>query len=104
MITLYKRNAQGKPLVWSISKGVDITGPELYISYGLVGGTLHRETIKVTLKNASEFQSRVNAKRKEGYKELSELKDGLDYFDAKAMENGNPGSNAEKNLIYLYTL
>ena len=72
---LYKRNAQGKPLVWSISKGVDITGPELYISYGLVGGTLHKETIKVTLKNANEFQSRVNAKRKEGYKELSELKD-----------------------------
>jgi len=77
MITLYKRNAQGKPLVWSISKGVDITGPELYISYGLVGGTLHRETIKVTLKNANEFQSRVNAKRKEGYKAISELKDNL---------------------------
>lgn len=74
-MNLYKRNAQGKPLVWSIEKGVDITGPELYISYGLVGGTLHRERIKVTLKNANEFQSRVNAKRKEGYKELSELKD-----------------------------
>ena len=81
MITLYKRNAQGKPLVWSIAKGVDITGPELYISYGLVGGTLHRETIKVTLKNANEFQSRVNAKRKEGYKELSELKDGINDTD-----------------------
>ena len=81
MVTLYKRNAQGKPLVWSIAKGVDITGPELYISYGLVGGTLHRETIKVTLKNANEFQSRINAKRKEGYKELSELKDsGAPFF------------------------
>ena len=90
MITLYKRNAQGKPLVWSISKGVDITGPELYISYGLIGGTLHKETIKVTLKNANEFQSRVNAKRKEGYKELSELKDGatLDLGPFKTMPDG----------------
>ena len=76
MITLYKRNAQGKPLVWSIAKGVDITGPELYVSYGLVGGTMHRETIKVTLKNANEFESRIKAKRKEGYKEIEELKDG----------------------------
>ena len=78
MITLYKRNAQGKPLVWSIEKskasiGEDIK--ELHIKYGLVGGTLHEERIKITLKNANELQSRVKAKRKEGYKELSELKD-----------------------------
>lgn len=78
MITLYKRNAQGKPLVWSIqeSKAPVAEGyKELRIDYGLVGGILHEERIKVTLKNVSELQSRVNAKRKEGYKELSELKD-----------------------------
>lgn len=80
MITLYKRNAQGKPLVWSIQES---TAPvaeglkELRIDYGLVGGTLHEERIKITLKTANEVQSRVNAKRKEGYKELSELKDGV---------------------------
>lgn len=75
MISLYKRNAQGKPLVWSIEKSVDITGPELHIYYGLVGKTLHHEVVKVTLKNADEYTSRIKAKRKEGYKELSELKD-----------------------------
>ena len=78
MITLYKRNAQGKPLVWSIEKTKTSIGEglkELHINYGLVGGTLHEERIKITLKNANELQSRVKSKRKEGYKELSELKD-----------------------------
>lgn len=78
MITLYKRNAQGKPLVWSIEESKASIGEglkELHIKYGLFGGTLHEERIKITLKNANELQSRVKAKRKEGYKELSELKD-----------------------------
>lgn len=84
MITLYKRNAQGKPLVWSIQESKVPVGEglkELRIDYGLVGGTLHEERIKITLKNANELQSRVNAKRKEGYKELSELKDGINDTD-----------------------
>ena len=83
MITLYKRNAQGKPLVWSIEhtnkdwKGFHSSDEldTLEITYGLVGGTLHKEIVKVTKKNVNELQSRINAKRKEGYKELSELKD-----------------------------
>ena len=73
MITLYKRNAQGKPLIWS---GEEKDG-RLEIRYGLVGGTMHVENIVITKKNVNELQSRVNAKRKEGYKELSELKDGV---------------------------
>lgn len=81
MITLYKRNAAGKPLVWSVTKeakqtGIGARNESLKIQYGLVGGNLHTEHIPITLKNANELQSRVNAKRKEGYKELSELKDG----------------------------
>jgi len=105
MINLYKRNAQGRPLVWSANEVIASDSPfgtvkYIDISYGVVGGHLHKETISITKKNVNELQSRINAKRKEGYKELSELKDGLDSFDAKAMENGNPGSNAEKNLIY----
>ena len=81
MITLYKRNAAGKPLVWSVVKETRQTeigarNESLKIQYGLVGGNLHTEHIPITLKNANELQSRVNAKRKEGYKELSELKDG----------------------------
>lgn len=72
MITLYKRNAQGKPLVWSIENKPGY----LEIQYGLVSGTLHKETVKITTKNVDELISRTKAKRKEGYKELSELKDG----------------------------
>lgn len=71
MITLYKRNAQGKPLVWSASEFAGV----ITVTYGLVGGNQHTESIIVTSKKANELKSRVNAKRKEGYKELSELKD-----------------------------
>ena len=98
MITLYKRNAQGKPLVWSIQEyksHVDEGLKELHINYGLVGGTLHEEKIKITLKNANELKSRVNAKRKEGYKEINELKDSgisQEVFDS---------SNIHAKLQYL---
>lgn len=77
---LYKRNAQGNPLIWSIEKiakqtGVGTFDTSVKIKYGLVGGTLHEEIIPITKKNVSEVESRINAKRKEGYKALSELKD-----------------------------
>lgn len=71
MITLYKRNAQEKPIVWSASEFAGV----ITMTYGLVGGNQHTESIRVTSKKCNELQSRVNAKRKEGYKELSELKD-----------------------------
>ena len=93
MITLYKRNAQSKPLVWSAKEvlGEPNTHTDyIEIQYGLVGGNLHKEIIQVTMKNANELQSRVNAKRKEGYKELSELKDGVSedkLFPNKVLEN-----------------
>ena len=84
MITLYKRNAVGKPLIWSAKEVISqdsLNGPIKYIDiqYGLVGGNLHKETISITKKNVNELQSRVNAKRKEGYKELNELKDGITF-------------------------
>ena len=71
MITLYKRNAQDKPLFWSAGEYAGV----ITIIHGLVGGTQHKETIQVTSKKGNELQSRINAKRKEGYKELTELKD-----------------------------
>lgn len=72
---LYKRNAQGKPIVWEINRmamGVEI-------KTGLVGGNLHKETIQTTKTKVDEYESRIKAKRKEGYKELSELKDGITF-------------------------
>jgi hypothetical protein len=49
MITLYKRNSAGKPLVWS---GEEKDG-KLEVTYGLVGGTLHKESIVITKKNVN---------------------------------------------------
>ena len=97
MITLYKRNAAGKPLVWS---GEEKDG-RLEIRYGLVGGTMHVENIVVTKKNVNELQSRVNVKRKEGYKELSELKDSLSDDAIKIAENAYTQLNDVKPLIYV---
>lgn len=91
MITLYKRNAQGKPLVWRAwtETNIEFEGKDsnnIITEYGLVGGNLHKEVIKITAKKSDELQSRINAKRKEGYKELSELKDGVSSEDLKNVE------------------
>ena len=75
MVSLYKRNAQGKPLLW---RGYETEKADfIVVEYGLVGGKLHKEKIPITAKTINELQSRVNAKRKEGYKAISELKDNL---------------------------
>ena len=88
MVTLYKRSSNGKPLFWSASEFSGV----ITITHGLVGGTQHRETIEVTSKKVNELNSRINAKRKEGYKELSELKDNSSY------ELINPATDLYKYL------
>ena len=109
MVKLYKRNAQGKPLIWSAKESIKADSPEgpityIDIEYGLVGGTLHREHITITKKNVNELQSRINAKRKEGYKELSELKDSYDENTLRILELDKNGTLAKTPLlIYLNT-
>ena len=68
---LLKRNAKGDPILWQIEKVND----EYKVSYGAVCGHIHEEFINGKLVKANEIESRIKAKRKEGYKELSELKD-----------------------------
>lgn len=68
---LYKRNAKGDPIIWQIEKADD----GYKVSYGTVCGHIHKEIINGKLVKANEIESRIKAKRKEGYKELSELKD-----------------------------
>ena len=68
---LYKRNAKGDPIIWQIEKAND----GYKVSYGAVCGHIHEEIINGKLVKANEIESRIKAKRKEGYKELSELKD-----------------------------
>lgn len=68
---LYKRNAKGDPIIWQIEKA----NGGYKVSYGAVCGHIHEEIISGKLVKANEIESRIKAKRKEGYKELSELKD-----------------------------
>lgn len=71
-IRLYKRNNNGKSIVWTICDGIDNS---VIIKYGLVGNALKMEVHKTSRKVKDEIKSRINQKRKEGYKELSELYD-----------------------------
>lgn len=69
--TLYKRNAKGNIIQWQIEQ-ID---NNIHIQHGIIGNTLISETIKPTLVKTNEVQSRINAKRKEGYKTLEDLYD-----------------------------
>lgn len=76
MITLYKRNAQGKPLFWSIGRNT-ITKEQIpiVVKYGLVGKNGRVEYISTHRKIDDEIESLIKSKRKEGYKELKDLYD-----------------------------
>ena len=76
MKTLYKRNAQGKPLFWSIwAADTSINSKIINVKYGLVGKEGRAEQIITTRKVQDEIESLVKSKRKEGYKELVDLYD-----------------------------
>lgn len=70
---LFKRNAKGDPISWDIHAYGQ--NNKYIIHYGAVGGHKHIEIIKAKLSRSNEIKSRIKAKRKEGYKEASELKD-----------------------------
>lgn len=81
MITLYKRNAQGKPLEWSV--GIDATNSNgIVISYGLVNKNIRTEKTTTHRDRQSEINSLIKAKRKEGYKELQDLYDNAPVLDS----------------------
>ena len=76
MKTLYKRNAQGKPLFWSIwAADTSINSKIINVKYGLVGKEGRAEKIIPTRKAQDEIESLIKSKRKEGYKELADLYD-----------------------------
>ena len=77
---LYKRNAQGKILEWEIYKEDD----KIVCNYGLFGKVPHTEILNPKRVKANEIESRIKAKRKEGYKEAIELKDNAPMEIAKS--------------------
>ena len=77
---LYKRNAQGKILEWEIYKEDN----KIICNYGLFGKVPHTEILNPKRVKANEIESRIKAKRKEGYKEAIELKDNAPMEIAKS--------------------
>lgn len=73
---LYKRNASGAPIFWSIGTIKTFEADELIrVRYGLVGKEGRQENIRTHRDINKEIESLIKAKRKEGYKELKELHD-----------------------------
>lgn len=71
--TLYKRNAQGNIIVWDICT---IGDWRVSLEYGLLDGKHIFEVYPTGNKPATkELEQRFNAKLKEGYKDLSSLRD-----------------------------
>lgn len=69
---LYKRDAKNNIIQWRITQLPD---GSLYVGHGILGHTTRFETITPTLVKANELESRIKAKRKEGYKSLEDLYD-----------------------------
>lgn len=82
MTTLYKRNAQGKPLFWTIDKRL----ADIKIHYGIVGKEGRIEYITTHRDLQDEINSLVKAKRKEGYKSLTDLYDNAPKFISQQNE------------------
>ena len=72
METLYKRDAKGNILQWSIGPFDD---DSFVVKHGLLGHKQYLEIIRTTKKKVNEINSRIKAKRKEGYKALEDLYD-----------------------------
>lgn len=90
--TLYKRDARGNILRWQIHP---LDGDTFSVIYGIFGKKTHTEIINSTLKKVDEIKSRINAKRKEGYKALEDLWDNADAFKGY-------GSDFDVDNINLY--
>lgn len=98
LVTLYKRDAKNNIIRWQIH---ELNDGSISIAHGIFGHKPHYEIIKPTLKKVSEFQSRINVKRKEGYKAIEDL-----YDNAHIMESKPPveGSDYDKDVYnYLQT-
>jgi len=71
-LAYYRRNNYGQPCMW-IALPFDDECIELY--HGIVGKKINRELVRTHRNVTDEIRSRINAKRKAGYKLLCEIKD-----------------------------
>lgn len=83
-IVLYKRNAQGNIIRWSIKTLGDSA---IALAYGLLNGKETVERYNTGDKPSDkEFDQRVTAKMKSGYKSLASLKDNAPEFIENTMD------------------
>lgn len=73
-IWLYRKNNAEQPYRWSAELNADKT--YIIVQYGIVGKATYTDSYKVTQKDADkELLSRYNEKRKQGYIDITEIKD-----------------------------
>lgn len=77
MENLYRKNNAGQPCFWRV-RANERDGNSVIVSYGILGKTVTEEMFHTHRKVADEIKSRINTKRKTGYKYLSEVKDNCD--------------------------
>lgn len=81
--TLYRKNNFDQPCIWEIEFHSIY---EIRIRHGIIGKTISNEIIHTQRRASDEMLSRVNAKRKTGYKYLDEIKDDSVNFPVEEKE------------------
>lgn len=85
MITLYRKNNQGKPCFWNIEQ---INTNSYFVEFGLVNGEKSiKELINCSRLASEEIKSKINDKRKQGYKYVEELRDNNELPVKEALYN-----------------
>lgn len=69
---LYRRNNYNEPCVWCVEQFDDVS---LVLYHGILGKKINREFVVPGRDLNVEMKSRINAKRKSGYKYLYEIRD-----------------------------
>lgn len=86
-VTLYKRNTNSKPIYWTVE--YNSTNDSIHITHGIVNKNSIHEDVYTKRNKLDEIKSMIDFKRKQGYKELSELYD-------------NAPSSIDNTMLYNY--
>ena len=96
---LFKRNANGDIIEWNISS---LGNGDIEINFGAYGRELRKETIKAVLKKVNEVDSRINAKRKEGYKSIEDMYDNSPTRITASATPRRENGDIEEQYLYSY--
>lgn len=78
MCSLYRRNNYGQPCIWLCLPDYERSN-YIIVYHGIVGKTIIEERFYTERDLDDECTSRKNAKRKQGYKYINEIRDNFDY-------------------------